>query len=225
MTRFTVDFGSTGKPPEADGRLDAPAFHRNHQPIWSVLAPYLANTTGNVLELGSGTGQHIVEFARKAPHLVWWPSDYNENHLRSIAAWRNCARLPNLRAPQHIDLSNPGWTLSNSEGLAPAALTAIFCANVLHIAPWRVSEGLFAGAGRYLSRQGRLFLYGPFKRDGRHTAPSNEAFDASLRAENPGWGVRDMADLSALAAVAGLNFAQALPMPANNFILVFEKAR
>lgn len=223
MTQFVVEFGNVGKPPQADGRLDAPAFHRNHEPIWSALAPWLQQQTGHILEAGSGTGQHIVEFARNTPNIVWWPSDYSDAHLRSIAAWRAHANLPNLRAPQRIDLADPGWKLAGGDRPAPAALTAIVCANVLHIAPWRVAEGLFAGAGRLLRPGGRLFLYGPFKKDGRHTAPSNAAFDASLRAENSEWGVRDIADLRALAAQAGFSFVEAAVMPANNFILIFER--
>ncbi len=225
MTRFGGFISTEGDPPEADGRLDAPAFHRNHAPIWSALAPWLGEQTGDVFEAGSGTGQHIAEFARKAPHLVWWPSDCDEASLRSIAAWRAAADLPNLRAPRRIDLSDPHWTIADGENPAPKELTAIFCANVLHIAPWRVCEGLFAGAGRQLRPHGRLFVYGPFKKDGQHTAPSNAAFDARLRGENPQWGVRDIADLRALAARTGLRFTEAVPMPANNFVLIFEPSR
>jgi SAM-dependent methyltransferase len=225
VTRFVIDFASTGKPAEADGRLDAPAFHRNHEPIWSALAPWLHAQTGDVLEVGSGTGQHIVEFARKAPHLVWWPSDCNEGHLKSIAAWRRFAKLANLRAPQRIDLSDPAWAPHGTQPPANNALAAIIGINVLHIAPWRVAEGLFAGAGRHLRAQGRLFIYGPFKKDGQHTAPSNADFDASLRAQDSAWGVRDMADLRALAGPAGLSFVEAVAMPANNFILIFRQSR
>ena len=145
MSRFVTDFGTAGTP-SADGRLDAPAFHRNWRPIWSVLAAFMQNKSGNVLEVGSGTGQHIVEFARNAPNIVWWPSDYSETHRASIAAWRLHAKLANLRPPACIDLSNPDWDLPPELG-PPRELLGIFCANVLHIAPWRVAEGLFAGAG------------------------------------------------------------------------------
>jgi SAM-dependent methyltransferase len=209
----------------ADGRLDAPAFHRNHQPIWSVLAPYLQARTGDVLELGSGTGQHIVEFARRAPHIMWWPSDTSEQNLKSIAAWRLFTNLANLRPPARIDLAEPNWTWHGQAPQAPKRFTAIFCANVIHIAPWRVAQGLFAGAARHLAADGRIFLYGPFMKDGQHTAPSNAAFDASLRAENPEWGVRDIADLRALAEESSLILMDEGPMPANNFILIFERSR
>lgn len=207
----------------SDGRLDAAAFHRNHEPIWRVLEPHLHGLTGHVLEAGSGTGQHIVEFARKAPHLAWWPSDPSEAHLRSIAAWAEQAELANLRPARRIDLADPDWQWGTTERAEPNALSAIFCANVIHIAPWPVAEGLFAGAGRHLQTGGLLFLYGPFKRDGRHTAPSNEAFDATLRANDPQWGVRDMADVTALASRSGLRLLDMMPMPANNFTLIFRQ--
>ena len=109
------------------------------------------------------------------------------------------------------------------DGSGPGQLLAVFCANVIHIAPWRVAEGLFAGAGRYLRGDGRLFLYGPFKRDGKHTAVSNAVFDTSLRGNNPEWGVRDIADLEKLAATAGLELVEIAEMPANNLILVFGR--
>jgi SAM-dependent methyltransferase len=221
MPEFVVDFSKDGSPPEADGRLDAAAFHRNHTPIWSALAPFLADRAGDVLEVGSGTGQHVVEFARKAPAIAWWPSDINPAHLASIAAWRAHAALPNLRAPRRFDLSDPRWDAGDT-GL-PTDLTAIVCINVLHISPWRVSENLLAGAGRLLRPDGRLFVYGPFRRDGAHTAPSNAAFDASLRAQDPEWGVRDTRDLAAVGAQHGLQLAEAAPMPANNFTLVWSR--
>jgi len=223
MTKFVVEFGNVGKPPEADGRLDAPAFHRNHDPIWAVLAPFLLAQTGDALEVGSGTGQHTVEFARKTPRLTWWPSDVHEKHLASIAAWREQAKLPNLRPPQRIDLSDPDWTLEGCDLQKSGGLAAMVCINVLHIAPWRVSEGLIGGAGRYLRPEGRLFVYGPFMRDGAHTAPSNAAFDASLCAQDAAWGVRDTTDLNALAARHGLQLTDIAPMPANNLVLAFER--
>jgi SAM-dependent methyltransferase len=214
-----TDFGTAGTP-TADGRLDAPAFHRNWRPIWSVLAGFLPNKTGDVLELGSGTGQHIVEFARNAPNITWWPSDPDEMHLRSIAAWRLAAKLANLRPPARIDVSDPDWRLPPKLGPSHRLL-AIFCANVLHIAPWRVAEGLFAGAARHLRADGRVFVYGPFMRNGRHTAPSNAAFDASLRSANAEWGVREAGDVAALAARNGLRMIELVEMPANNLILMF----
>jgi SAM-dependent methyltransferase len=225
VAEFVVEFGKDGRPVEPDGRLDAPAFHRNHQAIWAVLQPFLAGQSGDVVEAGSGTGQHVVDFARRSPEITWWPSDLNEQHLKSIAAWRAHAELPNIRPPLRIDLSDPAWCSQMHDGSGPGELLAVFCANVIHIAPWRVAEGLLAGTGRYLRADGRLFLYGPFKRDGKHTAPSNAAFDISLRDRDPEWGVRDIADLEKLAAGAGLVLIDIAEMPANNLILVFARRK
>jgi hypothetical protein len=225
VAEYVVEFGKDGRPVEPDGRLDAPAFHRNHQAIWAVLQPFLAGKSGDVVEAGSGTGQHVVDFARRSPEITWWPSDLNEQHLKSIAAWRAHAGLANIRPPLRIDLSDPLWCSEMQNGSGPAELLAVFCANVIRIAPWRVAEGLFAGAGRYLLTDGRLFLYGPFKRDGKHTAISNAAFDTSLRDRNPEWGVRDIADLQKLAAGAGLVLIETAEMPANNLVLVFARPK
>jgi len=219
MAQFTVEFGKSATPDAPDGRLDGAAFHRNHEPIWSALAPFLTAQNGDVLELGSGTGQHAAAYAARTPELTWWPSDINAAHLASIEAWRQHAQLPNLRAAQRIELGDPAWSWVGERGL-----TAMLCINVLHISPWAVSQHLFAGAGRYLRGGGRLFIYGPFMRNGRHTAPSNEAFDASLRANNPDWGVRDVAALDALAQDAGLLPAEISAMPANNLVLAFARA-
>ncbi len=225
MTHHVPEFGRDGRPAEPDGRLDAPAFHRNHQPIWAVLEKFLAGRAGDVLEAGSGTGQHVVYFARQSPDITWWPSDLSSAHLKSIAAWRAAAGLPNVRSPQRIDLSDPDWSIAASDGSAPGKLLAVFCANVIHIAPWRVAEGLIAGAARHLREDGRLFLYGPFKRDGRHTAVSNAVFDTSLRAQDPEWGVRDVADVTSLAEGVGFTLAETFEMPANNLILMFTRSR
>ena len=223
MAEYVVEFGKDGRPIEADGRLDAAAFHRNHQAIRAVLEKFLAGKSGDAVEAGSGTGQHVVDFARHLPDVTWWPSDLNEQHLKSISAWRAHAGLANIRSPLRIDLSNPEWCAEMHNGSGPTNLLAVFCANVVHIAPWRVAEGLFAGAGGYLRTEGRLFLYGPFKRDGKHTAPSNAAFDQSLRDQNAEWGVRDIDDLQKLAASAGLKLVEIVEMPANNLALVFER--
>jgi hypothetical protein len=225
MAEYVVEFGKDGRPVEADGRLDAAAFHRNHRPIRAVLQPFLAGKSGDVVETGSGTGQHVVDFARHIPGVTWWPSDLNEQHLKSILAWRAHAGLANIRPPLRIDLSDPEWCPEMHNGSGPANLLAVFCANVIHIAPWRVAEGLFAGAGRYLQTGGRLFLYGPFKRGGKHTAPSNAAFDKSLRDQNAEWGVRDIDDVQKLAAGAGLKLVESVEMPANNLTLVFERSK
>jgi SAM-dependent methyltransferase len=224
MAEYVVEFGKDGRPVEPDGRLDAAAFHRNHESIWAVLQKSLAGKSGDVIEVGSGTGQHVVHFAKHTPGIIWWPSDLNENHLKSIEAWRAYSALPNIRPPLRIDLTDPAWCPAMHDGSGPAELLAVFCANVIHIAPWRVAEGLFAGAGRYLRNDGRLFLYGPFKRDGRHTAVSNAVFDTSLRQNNPEWGVRDIGDVEALATRHGLALRETVEMPANNLVLVFARA-
>lgn len=223
MAEFVVEFGKSGAPPAPDGRLDASAFHRNHEAIWSAVAAFLSKQTGDVLELGSGTGQHITAFAERSPYLTWWPSDITPSHLASIAAWRQHAGLANLRAPQRIDLADPHWTWA-TDAQAGGTLAAMLCINVLHISPWSVSQNLISGASRSLREGGRLFVYGPFMRDGAHTAPSNAAFDGTLRAENPDWGVRDVRDLNERAVMAGLTPADITAMPANNLVLAFTRA-
>ena len=223
MAEFVVGFGKDGRPVEADGRLDAAAFHRNHEPIWAVLEKFLARKSGDVVEAGSGTGQHVVHFATRTPDITWWPSDLNERHLKSSEAWRTHAGLPNIRPPLQIDLTDPAWCPEMHDGSGPTELLAVFCANVIHIAPWRVAEGLFAGAARYLRSDGRLFLYGPFKREGKHTALSNAVFDTSLREQDPEWGVRDIADLEKLAEAGGFALIETAEMPANNTILAYGR--
>jgi len=223
LAEYVVEFGRDGGRVEPDGRLDAPAFHRNHEPLWAALEKHLAGRSGDVVEVGSGTGQHVVHFARHTPDLVWWPSDLNQRHVKSIEAWRVHSGLKNVRSPLRIDLSDPGWCPEMKGGQGPKDLAAVFCANVIHIAPWAVAEGLFAGAGRYLRADGKLLLYGPFKRDGKHTALSNAVFDTSLREGNPDWGVRDLGDVEALARGVGLRLIDTIEMPANNLTLVFAR--
>ena len=225
MAEHVVEFGKDGRPVEPDGRLDAAAFHRNHAPIWAVLEKFLAGKSGDVLEAGSGTGQHVVHFAQSSPDIIWWPSDFNEAHLNSIAAWRAHTRLGNIKPALRIDLADPAWCDEMHDGSGPPKLLAVFCANVIHIAPWRVAEGLFAGAARHLRADGRLFLYGPFKRDGKHSALSNAVFDTSLRERDPEWGVRDTGDLEKLAGSVGLALQDIAEMPANNLILTFERRK
>lgn len=216
MPDFVFEFRE-GEELPADRRLRGPVFARNHAPIWSVIAPHLADRAGDALEVGSGTGEHVVAYAAQSPAIMWWPSDVHPRHLASIAAWRAHAGLANVQAPLRIDLLAADWdaALPMRDGLA-----AILCINVLHISPWGVTENLLAGAGRRLRPDGRLFVYGPFRRDGAHTAPSNAAFDASLRAQDPEWGVRDTGDIAALAERCGLRIADIAPMPANNVTLV-----
>jgi len=206
-----------------DARLDSAAFHRNHEPIWAVLSRWLENKPGNVLEVGSGTGQHIIEFARKAPHLLWWPSDYDERNVESIEAWCRHAKLQNVEAARRLELCARKWGLSAKDSAALSDLTAIFCANVIHISPWRTTRGLMRGASQRLVSGRILFVYGPFMQDGRHTEESNEAFDRSLRERNSEWGVRDINDIRDVADEHGMTLAAIEPMPANNMTLIFER--
>jgi hypothetical protein len=224
LVEYVVEFGKDGRPAEPDGRLDAAAFHRNHEAIRAVLQQFLTGRSGDVVEAGSGTGQHVVDFARHLPATTWWPTDLNEQHLKSIEAWRVYSQLANIRPPLRIDLSDPSWCSEMRAAGGPAELLAVFCANVIHIAPWRVAAGLVAGAGRYLGREGLLILYGPFKRGGRHTALSNATFDTSLRDGNPEWGVRDVEAVEELAGRAGLSLLEVAEMPANNLTLAFGRA-
>jgi SAM-dependent methyltransferase len=190
------------------------ATQRNRDPILSVLRRVLP-PQGLVLEIASGTGEHAVHFAANLPGVTWQPSDQDADYLASIVAHRAAAKLPNLLEPLVLDVTAPAWPAPRSD--------AVVCINMIHIAPWQATEGLISGAGRVLRPGGVLFLYGPYKQGGRHTAPSNEAFDLDLRARNPEWGVRDLDDVSALAARHGLDFVERVAMPANNLSVVFRR--
>ena len=197
------------------------ACERNKEPILEILRTAFADCK-HVLEVGSGTGQHAVALAGMMPTITWWPTDTNDQHLRSIEAWRQHAGLANVMAPIRLDAAAANWQLEE-RGL-PSSFTVMFCANVVHIAPWTVAQGLFAGAPRHLRAGGELLLYGPFKRDGVHNAASNAAFDESLRRQNPEWGVRDIAELRKLAEQNHLGFRHTFEMPANNAILSFQES-
>ena len=194
--------------------LTSPAALRNRGPILDVLRRVLP-ARGMVLEIGSGSGEHAVHFAAGLPHLTWQPTDLDHEALASIAAHRRAAGLPNLLPPIELDAAVPSWPIAHAN--------AIVSINMIHIAPWSAAEGLVAGAGRMLAPGAVLFLYGPFKEDDRHTAPSNAAFDASLRASNKEWGVRDLGEVAALASRHGLDFAERVAMPANNLSVVFRR--
>jgi SAM-dependent methyltransferase len=197
----------------SSGALHSPSAARNREPIVAVLRRVLP-ARGTVLEIASGTGEHAVHFAAGLPGLVWQPTDVDAAALAGIAGHRASARLPNLLAPIELDVTAPSWPI--------AAADAIVSINMIHIAPWRAAQALMAGAGRVLAPGGVLYLYGPFKEEGRHTAPSNEAFDASLRARDREWGVRDTGEVTALAAEHGLALIERVAMPANNLSLIFR---
>jgi cyclopropane fatty-acyl-phospholipid synthase-like methyltransferase len=197
-------------------RRSAPSTARNREPILDVLKRILPKK-GDVLEIASGAGEHAVFVAKAIPGLTWRTSDPDAQARASIAAWIAHEGARNVLPPLAIDASTDDWG-------ADGPFDAIVSINMIHIAPWAAAEGLFAGAGRRLKPGGILYLYGPFMRDGEHTAPSNAAFDASLRERNPAWGVRDIADLEKLAAANGLVLQERIDMPANNLSLVFGTA-
>jgi len=194
--------------------LTSPAALRNRGPILDVLRRVMP-ARGIVLEIASGSGEHAVHFAAGLPHLSWQPTDLDPDALASIAAHRDAAGVPNLLPPIEVDAAASFWPLAHAD--------AIVSINMIHIAPWSAAEGLVAGAGRMLAPGAMLFLYGPFKEDGRHTAPSNAAFDASLRTSNKEWGVRDLGEVAALAGRHDLDFAERVAMPANNLSVVFRR--
>ena len=220
---FIIDASESGTRRGSGGLPDAPSFRRNHRPILEAISPRLAGRDGDVAEIGSGYGQHAVAFAGALPRLTWWPSDPSSAHVAMAAARREAASLANLMPPFLLDVRDDDWRFGEA-GRPPAdGLAAMLCVNVLHIAPWPVTGALMRGAGRHLGDGDCLFVYGPFKRGGIHTAGSNESFDRSLRDRNPEWGVRDVGDVAAEATAAGLALADTVAMPANNLVLVFRR--
>jgi cyclopropane fatty-acyl-phospholipid synthase-like methyltransferase len=195
----------------------APATLRNREPIRKVLREVLPEQ-GQVLEVGAGSGEHAVFFAAAFPAIVWQPTDADPECLASIAAWTAEAGLPNLRPPLRLDVRTSPW-----RSVADQGFDAVVSINMIHIAPWEACRGLMAGAARALRSGGVLLLYGPFMVDGRHTAPSNAAFDASLKAMDPRFGVRDIAAVSKEAALRGLTLKTQVQMPANNVALVLRR--
>lgn len=204
---------------ENDVRKFAPAFERNHTAIAEVLGRYL-DRDGAVLEIASGTGQHCVEFARQFPQYSWQPSDPNPVSRASIDAWRKYADLPNIAPVQNIDVTRSNWWQ-----LVPASIQTMIAINLLHISPVTAMDGLMKGAGAILKTGGLLYCYGPFMRNGGHTSPSNAAFDQSLRAQDPHWGLRDIAEVEKAAGINGLTLADIVEMPANNISLIFKKSQ
>ncbi len=202
---------STSRPHEA---LTSPSVARNRDPILTILRRVLPSS-GTVLEIASGTGEHAVYFAGALPHLTWQPTDRDEAALESIAAHREASALPNLLAPLALDAAASEWPVDRAD--------AIVAINMVHISPWRATQGLMIGAGRILPPGGVLYLYGAYKENGAHTAPSNEAFDHDLRRRNPEWGVRDLEEVAKLAKSRGLELVERIPMPANNLSLVFRR--
>jgi hypothetical protein len=209
--------------PEANRRRFAPATERNREPILDVLRQVLP-PVGTVLEIASGSGEHAIFFAPRLAPLMWQPSDGDRVAIDSIAAWQKEVPCDRLYPPIVLDASNPSWAKEVAAEKSLAEIAAIVCINMIHISPPAASLGLFSGAAEILPSGGILYLYGPFKRHGSHTAPSNAAFDDSLRSRNPDWGVRDLEEIAALAAGYGWKLQQVYPMPANNLSVVFQLA-
>lgn len=199
----------------SDARRYSPSAARNREPILEVLARVLP-ASGLVLEVASGSGEHAAFFGARLPHLIFQPTDPDPRNRASIAAWRDHATLDNLRPPLALDATEERWPIAHAD--------AVLCINMIHIAPWDACLGLVAGAAGVLPAAGALVLYGPFRRGGRHTSPSNEAFDASLRAQDPAWGVRDLDDVVAAAARRGIALDDAVDMPSNNLTVVLRRA-
>jgi len=195
-----------------DERETAPSAERNKGPILEVARRVLP-ARGVVLEIGSGTGQHVAHLAAALPSVTFQPSELDLSRHPSIRAWTR--ELENVRPPLALDVSRRPWPVD--------AADAIVCINVIHISPWHATLALMEGAGALLPSGGVLVTYGPYRRGGRHTAPSNEEFDASLKSRDPEWGVRDMEEVQAAADRAGLRLEETVAMPANNFTLVFRR--
>lgn len=211
---MAVNSGGPGSV-DVDPRLHAPATQRNRGPILDVLSRVLPGE-GQVLEVASGTGEHAVWFAQHLRPLHWQPSDPDPAMRRSIELHAADVQCRTLLPPVDLDVADAVWAVE--------AADAIVCINLLHIAPWEVAEGLMAGSARTLPADGILFLYGPFKREGKHTAPSNLAFDESLRSHNPEWGVRDLEAVVDLAGRHGFVMDEVIEMPANNLSVVLRRA-
>ena len=195
-------------------RRHSPAAERNGPPILAVLQRLLP-PTGFMLEIASGTGQHAALLSHGLPGWQWQPSDFDAAALPSIAAW--CEGLDRVRPPITLDVLDASWP-----GV-PVQVDAIYCANMIHIAPWACTAGLMRGAARHLAPGGLLLTYGPYLLEDEPTAPSNLAFDADLRSRNPAWGIRRLADVAAEAAAVGLQLRERLDMPANNKLLAWQR--
>ena len=196
-----------------DARQSWPAPERNKAPILAELRRVLP-ASGTVLEIASGSGQHVVHFAQALRDLHWQPTDREADHLASIDAWSGALSLPNVAPAMHLDVLEP-WPIDHAD--------ALLNSNLIHIAPWSVTTALLNGAAALLSVGAPMVLYGPYKRQGAHTAPSNESFDESLRARDPSWGVRNLETVVEVAQQAGFALEEVVQMPANNLLCVYRR--
>lgn len=200
-----------------EARLFSPSAARNREAIRDAFLKHMPRQ-GTIVEVGSGTGEHVVCLAAATPRLFWRPGDPDAASRASIAAWTAHLGLENIAVPHAADAAEPDWRE------AFGAADGVVSINMIHIAPFAAAKGLIAGAGELLKRGGRLFLYGPFSRNGVHTAPSNAEFDASLKARDPAWGVRDLElEVLPLASRAGFALVAIAEMPANNLSVIFER--
>lgn len=197
--------------------LDFPSTLRNREDIGAALEEtFDVREPLRVLELASGSGQHVVYFAARFPLWTFQPTDLEPEHLESIEAYRRTGGTPNVSAPLLLDVSSREWPVDGT-------FDAVWAINLIHIAPWEATLGLFSGARKVLAHGGRIYLYGAYRREGRHTAPSNEQFDRSLKQRNPAWGVRCLNEVAVLAREHRFALKRVTEMPSNNLSVVFEK--
>lgn len=203
-----------------DKRRFAPATQRNQDPILSVLQRILPKS-GTILEIASGTGEHAVFFSSALKPCIWQPSDPDPILRESILAWKEFSPSEYLRDPLDLDVCTPQWPIE----VAPVdpSISAVVNINMIHISPWEACLGLMAGARRILPSEGILYLYGPFRREGKHIAVSNAQFDESLRLQDPTWGVRDLEAVQEVALSEGLLCQEVVSMPANNLSVIFKR--
>jgi len=197
-----------------DGRWFTGSVERNADPILAELRRVLPEA-GLVLEIASGTGQHVIHFANALPRLTWQPSDADAAFRRSVEAWIAKEAPANVRMPVDLDVLRLPWPVTQAD--------AVLCINMIHVSPWAATQALLDGTKSILRTGGVLFLYGPYRRFGRHTAPSNAAFDEQLRASDPEWGLRDLEAVAELARAAGFHLSDVVDRPSNNFSVVFRR--
>jgi len=203
---------------EHDARLRSPSVERNKEPILDVLRPHLLPGM-QILEIASGTGEHGAHIASNIKGLIWQPSDLSPEARVSITAWADHLQGPDFKPPIEVDASAQTWPLQQ-----PGSLDGLVCINMIHISPFDAAKGVISGAAKYLKPGGFLFFYGPFKREGQHTAPSNQAFDVNLKSRDSEWGIRDLEEIQSLVEAAGFALVGVTDMPANNLSVLFRKA-